>query len=161
MSETEFENIKRIFTENQVEFTALEHAEATTSAEAAAARNSKLSQGVKAMVVKCTRKGKEFFIVIDIPANRILDWKKVKKALQANDCRLADQGQVKEKTNCEVGGVPPFGHSLPILADSRIFNEKTLEFNAGLKTKSIRVQSAGLKKVFEKLGVAYFDFVKE
>ena len=110
---------------------------------------------------KCRRKGKEFFIVINIPADRILDWKKAKKALQANDCRLAQEHEVKEKTNCEVGGVPPLGDALPILADPKIFNEKTLEFNAGLKTKSIRVESNELKKVFDRLGVAYFDFVKE
>ncbi len=130
-----------------------------TSAEAAQVRGQPLSQGVKALVVKFKRGGKEFFAVLDLPADRKLDWKKAKQVLRAAEVRFANEQEVLAQTGCEPGGVPPFGHSnqLALLVDEKLFGQETVEFNAGLKTKSIRLASAGLKKVFDAIGTAYFD----
>ena len=85
-----------------------------------------------------------------------------KKVFQANDVRLAGSAEVLEQTGCEPGGVPPLGHAkkLAVLADPKIFMEEELIFNAGLKTKSVKIKSKDLKKVFDSVGTAYFDFVE-
>lgn len=159
MSETEFESITSILREQGVEFESIEHEAVRTSEEAAKVRGQELKVGVKALVMKFKRNGKDFFCVMDIPADRKLDFKKAKQVLQAQEVKFASEQEVIEQTGCEPGGVPPFGYSkkLAFLVDQKIFEQENLEFNAGLKTKSIRIESAGLKKVFDSLGVAYFD----
>ncbi|MBI5177089.1 hypothetical protein HY995_03305 [Candidatus Micrarchaeota archaeon] len=162
MSQSEFEKIASILTSAGVPFEVIEHEPVRTSAEAAAVRGQRLSIGVKALLVKFSRKGKVFFCIADIPADRRLDWKKMRKVLQASEARFASEAEVAGQTGCEPGGVPPLGFArqLAILADPKIFEQQESEFNAGLKTRSIHLASAGLKKVFDSIGVAYFDLVE-
>lgn len=161
MAEEEYNRIIAWCKEHAVSIEIFEHAPVRTSAEAAAVRGAEVKQGVKALVVKFNRKGHEFFLVFAIPADKRLDWKKAKAVLQASDCRMATEQEVIEKTGCEPGGVPPFGHAhkLPIIADKKIFDQEMVEFNAGMKTRSLRLKSQDLKKVFDALGVAYFDVI--
>ncbi len=159
MAEEEYEKIIKLITEENVPFETFEHIAVRTSAEAAIVRGAEIKQGVKALVIKFKRSTGDFFAVCDIPADRKLDWKKAKIVFKATDARMATEEEVVEHTNCQPGGVPPFGHgkTLGIIVDPHVFDEETLEFNAGLKTKSVRIKSRDLKKVFEKIGVAYFD----
>jgi Ala-tRNA(Pro) deacylase len=163
MSEAEFERIKKIFEDAGAQYEVFEHEPVRTSAEAAQVREQGLEVGVKALVVKFKRQGKEFFVVIDVPAHKKLDWKKAKKILQASEVNFAKENEVVEQTGCEPGGVPPFGHKnkLAVLVDPKIFEQDFLEFNAGLKTKSVRVGSKQLKKALDAIGAAYFDLVEE
>lgn len=162
MSQAECEKIKELLQSAGASFEEIEHEAVRTSAEAAAVRGQKLSQGVKALLVKFKRKGKEFFAIVDLPADKKADWKKAKKVLQASEVKLASEAEVLEQTGCEPGGVAPLGHKnkLPILVDPAVFAEEVVEFNAGLKTKSIRIASGELRKTLEKVGVAYFELAE-
>ncbi|MBI5036079.1 hypothetical protein HZC09_01930 [Candidatus Micrarchaeota archaeon] len=162
MSESEFEKMEGILKEAGVTFEVMEHEAVRTSAEASKARGTKDSEGVKALVVKFKRKDKEFFVVINVPADRKMHWKKAERVLQAQEVMFATPEEVFENTGCEPGGVPPFGHlkKLPLLVDNKVFEEENSAFNAGLTTKSIKLKSRDLKKVFDSLGAAYFDLVK-
>lgn len=166
MGETEFELIKTTLTGLGITFQEFEHQQVRTSEEAAAVRGSKLSEGIKALVVRFTRPnqaGRRWFAVVDIPADRKLDWKKAKALLQANDVALAQEADVVAQTGCAPGGVPPFGHAnrLAIIADPSIFLQEYSEFNAGLKTRSIRIKSADLRKALDSLGAAYLQVACE
>ena len=162
MSEAEFELVCGKFKELAIAFQVLEHVEVRTSEDAARVRGSKPRNGVKALLVKAKRKDKEFFVLVDIRADKLLDWKKLRKALQVNEVRFAPLEEVPLQTGCEAGGVPPFGFlkKMAIIVDPSVFDEKIVEFNAGLKTKSVRLSSKDLRKVFDSIGVAYFNVVE-
>ncbi|MBI4361186.1 YbaK/prolyl-tRNA synthetase associated domain-containing protein [Candidatus Micrarchaeota archaeon] len=162
MSQTEFENLKRILEEQGVSFQVIEHLEVRTSEESALARGTSLSEGVKALLVRFERRGQTFFVVVNLPADKKLDLKKVKKVLQAEDVALAKPEEVVQKTGCELGAVPPFAHKekMAILVDPRIFKQPWSAFNAGLKTKSIKMRSADLRTTFKSIGAAELDVAK-
>ena len=163
MSETEFDKIVSMLSQAGATFSVSEHEAVRTSAEAAAVRGGQLKQGVKSLLVKFHRKGKDFYAILNIPADKKLDFDKAKKVLQAEgDVKFAKPDEVLERTGCEPGGVPPLGHrnEVAILVDPRIFENKELEFNAGLKTKSVRVDAAGLRKAFEQAGAAFFELAE-
>ncbi|MBI2445131.1 hypothetical protein HYV43_01955 [Candidatus Micrarchaeota archaeon] len=162
MSEAEFEKAKAIFEAAGVPFEVLEHEPTRTSQESAQARGSRLSQGVKSMLVKFTRKGSDFFVMVNVPADKRLDLKKVKAVLQAQEARLASVADVVEQTGCELGAVPPVGHKnrLAVLVDLKVFDEDVVEFNAGLTTKSIRLKSADFRAALKKMGAAGFDLTE-
>ncbi len=159
MTDAEFEKTKAIFEEAAVPFEVLEHAAVKNSLEASVARGSPLKQSLKSMLVKFTRSGKDFFVMVNIPADKRLDLKKVKAVLQAQEAKLATVADVIEQTGCELGAVPPMGHKnkLAVLVDLKVFDEPLVEFNAGLQTKSIRLKSADFRAALKKMGAAGFD----
>ena len=163
MSETEFNKITALLDAAGAKYEVYEHVAVRTSIEAAAVRGSALKEGVKALLVKFHRKGKDFFAILNIPADKKLDFEKAKKVLQAEgEVKFAKLNEVEEITGCEPGGVPPLGHKneLALLVDPRIFENEFLEFNAGLKTKSVRVEKEGLRKAFNHAGAAYFELAE-
>jgi prolyl-tRNA editing enzyme YbaK/EbsC (Cys-tRNA(Pro) deacylase) len=166
MAQTEYDSIVKTLRELNLPFQEFQHEQVRTSAEAAAVRGSKLSEGIKALVVQFKRAstpGKKWFAVIDVPADRKIDWKKAKAVLQASDVALAQEADVVAQTGCIPGGVPPFGHGqkLAIIADPSIFLQEYSEFNAGLKTHSIRIKSSDLKVALDSIGVAYLPVATE
>src|SRR3989338_6008950 len=155
MAEAEFEKVTKTFADLGLPFTVLEHEPARTSLEAAAVRNGDIKDAVKSLLVKFKRKENEMFAVINVPADKKLDWKKAKAVLQADDVRFASEQEVIDQTGCPPGGVPPFGHAagLAVLVDNKVLERQTSEFNAGLKTKSVRLATTDLKKAFDSVGV--------
>ncbi len=134
MSDAEFEKAKSVFEAVGVPFEVLEHAAVKNSAEAAVVRGSPLKHSLKSMLVKFVRSGKDFFVMVNIPADKRLDLKKVKTVLQAQEAKLATVADVIEQTGCELGAVTPVGHAkkLAVLVDLKVFDEDVVEFNAGL-----------------------------
>ena len=65
--------------------------------------------------------------------------------------RMATQEEIMEKTGCEIGAVPPFGHKtiIPILLDKEIYNNKESAFNIGLRTNSVKIPTQEMQVVFE------------
>ncbi len=166
MGDTEYHGIVGLLTGLSLEFEQVEHEAVRTSQEAAAVRGTKLSEGIKALVVKFRRAaapGKDWFAVIDLPADRMLDWKKAKALLQASELGFASEDEVVQHTGCEPGGVPPLGHSqaLAVIVDPSVFGSEYSEFNAGLKTRSIRIKSSLLKRALDSVGVAYLQVAKQ
>lgn len=156
MGEEQFVELKRVLDSLGVAYEVVEHPAVTTSAEAAAVRGARLSQGVKAMVIRIRAGGKTVFLVAALPADRRVDLGKLAARLKG-ELKLARPEEILAVTGCEVGGVPPFGHGLPILFDASIFVEPVVEFNAGLKTRSISVSSDGLRRAFDAVGGVEFD----
>lgn len=159
MSEAEFENTKAVLEAAGVPFEVLEHVPVVSSEEAAAASGSPLAQRLKCMLVKFTRSGKDFFVMVNLPANKRLDLKKVKSVLQAQEAKLGSKDDVLEQTGCVFGAVPPVGHKnkLAVLVDLKVFDAPITDFSAGLQTKSIRLKSADFRAALKKMGAAGFD----
>ncbi len=85
-----------------------------------------------------------------IPGDSRFDAEKVKKLFEAKDIRFATEEEVKQVTNgIEPGGVPPFGNlfGLEVVADSTLFDNQKIIFNAGDRRFSIAMESADFKKL--------------
>ena len=159
MSEKTFLAIKKVLDEKEVFYETLEHEPVITSEDAAKVRGVLLHVGVKAMIIKHDNG----FIMITLPADKKINFDKVKEQINTKKIRLATLEEVKEIIDCERGGVPPFGFLFGIqtFADKGIANNKEIEFNAGLTTKSIRMKEQDYFKVAEKFAeVTFGEFTR-
>ncbi|KAH8076021.1 hypothetical protein JL721_4 [Aureococcus anophagefferens] len=134
-----------LFEAKRVPFKHLVHAPTLTSQESVDARlaggwaDATLASGAKAMVL--TKAGAFYLLVL--PADRKVDWKKVKKAV-AKDTRLATEAEVWAATRCLPGAVPPFGSAfptpMPTHVDASLAGQ--INFNCGLRTRSVSMPFA-------------------
>ena len=135
-----YERLLALFEAKRVPFKHLVHAPTLTSQESVDARlaggwaDATLASGAKAMVL--TKAGAFYLLVL--PADRKVDWKKVKKAV-AKDTRLATEAEVWAATRCLPGAVPPFGSAfatpMPTHVDAALAGQ--INFNCGLRTRSV------------------------
>ena len=133
-----FERLVSMLDEHGAEYEVLTHAPVRTSEEAAQVRGSRLSQGAKAMIFR----SKGQFAMAIVPADLTIDTKLLKKLLGWKSCSMASAEEVWQLTKARPGGVPPFGRALfqlQTLCDRQIEREEVLEFNAGLRGKSVRI----------------------
>ena len=150
-----FEIIVSLLREHHIDFVIKEHSPASTSEESARARNEPLKIGAKALLMKT----KEEFVLVVLPADRRVDSEKVKAMLKTKNLRFAAPEELREKTGCEKGAVPPFGSVMGIrmIVDETLFEEEYMAFNAGLLDKSIKMKTADyrhiIKPVIEKFSV--------
>jgi len=133
-----FDRLIGLLQSNKTEFTTKEHVAVSTSQEAANVRGSRLSQGAKAMLVRT--KG-EFSLVV-VSAAKKLDMKALKTELNTKSLSFATVDEVHRLTGCVPGGVPPFGSlfQLPTLMDVSLRSEDEIEFNAGMRTRSVHMR---------------------
>lgn len=161
MSVNELKKIKSEFSRLGLHPTYLEHEEVITSEDAAKTRGFELQQGIKSLLFT---DGKNNWVVVDVPADRKADQKKVASALgwSKGSTRLATPEEVEQITGCRVGSVPPFGHKtvIPILVDTAIFENTISAFNIGLRTNSVKIDTAEMRTLFRNVGAKEGDFVK-
>ncbi len=130
------------------EYGVLEHEPVKTSAEAAAVRGVSLASGAKAMLVKTgavkgVAAGAPFVLAV-MSASRRFSWKLLKKALETKKLSMAEVDAVRELTGCLPGAVPPFGSvfSTPTVVDRSLLDQgETINFNAGLRTRSVNMKT--------------------
>lgn len=89
-----------------------------TSQEAAAAIGCEIGQIAKAIVFVCDG---EPVVCIASGSHRI-DTNKVCEALDCAEVRTASPSEVRAATGFPVGGVPPFGHGLPVVFDKDLLD---------------------------------------
>ncbi|MCL5676261.1 MAG: OB-fold nucleic acid binding domain-containing protein [Patescibacteria group bacterium] len=130
-----FESIKQLLNENKMSYDVLEHEAVYTSQEAAKVRGTKISQGAKALIMVGDKKP----LMVVLPADRKVDFKKLKASCQIKDLKMASAEEVKKIAGVEIGAVPPFGNLMetPLYLDKNLAKENEIVFNAGMHTKSI------------------------
>ena len=138
------EKIRNLLYAAGVPYEYKEHEEARTSEESAKARGEDISIGAKAMVLKC---GDKLYMFI-LSASKKIDMKRVRELTGEKNVRFASPEEVVEKTGCLPGGVPPFPGVLGLegWVDSSVFENEMMAFNAGERTKSIRMNSEDYRK---------------
>lgn len=136
----------------------LEHEAVTTSEDAARTRGFALKQGIKAIVLT---NGNDW-LVVDVPADKKVNMKAVaeQKGWSNGKTRMATAEEVMEKTGCEIGAVPPFGHkeNIPLFVDKGVFENIESTFNIGLRTQSVKLKTVDVKKVFDILMAVIGNF---
>lgn len=162
MGKEELNKIKKFFEELSIEPQYLEHEAVITSEDAAKTRDFQLKQGIKAILF--TNDNDEW-VIVDVPADRKVDAKKVAEKLRwsKNKIRIATPEEVMNKTNCEIGAVPPFIHKdlIPIFVDVSVYDNQESFFNIGLRTHSVMVKTEFMKNIFEKVNATEGNFVKK
>ena len=161
MSLDEVNRIKKIFEQLQLHQTYREHAAVITSEEAAKTRGDQLKEGIKALLFT---NGEDQWVIVDVPADQKVDQKKVAAQLgwSKGKIRMATAEEVMRKTGCEIGAVPPFGHKdqIPIIVDQGVYENQKSAFNIGLRTHSVKIPTAEMRIVFQKIGAIEGDFTK-
>ncbi len=147
------ENVLKVLGENKVVYKKSEHEPVRTSEEASKIRGVPLKSGVKALLLK-TREGN--FIMVLVPADKKVDMKKVAELEGTKKVQLASPKEVLEETGCEIGGVPPFGHTeqgepnrIKTYMDKDVLENDIVNFNAGDRSVSVTMKSEDLIKVID------------
>ena len=123
--------------QNGVPFTVLRHEPVFTSEQAAAVRGTSLASGAKALVVKA---GTQFVLLV-LPADRKLDSRKARDALNVKALRFASKEEVQSLTSLQPGSIPPFGSlfQLATYCDPALGENPAINFNAGDHAISIQM----------------------
>jgi len=123
--------------QNDVPFAVLRHEPVFTSEQAAAVRGTSLSSGAKALVVKAGEK----FVLLVLPADRKLDSRKARDALNAKALRFASKEEVQNLTGLQPGAIPPFGSlfQLATYCDPALGENESINFNAGDHAISVQM----------------------
>lgn len=139
------EKIKEILDSLNITYELLNHEPVYTSTDAAKIRDTRLSNGAKALIFVAD--GKPILIVV--PGDKKVDLRKFKQQLHIKDLRMASLIEVKEITTLEVGSIPPVGKAMNLKSyfDSSFLKKGIVAFNAGSHSVSIRMKASDLIKV--------------
>jgi Ala-tRNA(Pro) deacylase len=146
-----YENIKNTLCANGIEIEEISHKEVHTTDDSKQERTAQgWTEGIGSKNLVFHAKGK-FYLVVTT-AEKEIKARKFKKEFGTKDIRFAYQEELSEHTGCEIGSIPPFGYlneELPIFVDSQIFTYPYFMFNPAVNTKSIRIKTDDLKKIYQ------------
>jgi prolyl-tRNA editing enzyme YbaK/EbsC (Cys-tRNA(Pro) deacylase) len=129
------------------DYTVIEHAESTRTAQEAADRaGCELGQIVKSLIFKGKQSGKPI-LVLTSGANRV-DEKRISE-YAGEAIGRADADFVRAVTGFAIGGVPPFGHlqKLDTYFDEDFLQYETIWAAAGTPNAIFEVKTADLQKM--------------
>ena len=138
-----FEQILAILEQHHIPYKLTEHEPVRTSEEAARIRGVPLKTGAKAMIVR----GKDDYYLLVLPADKQIDWKRVRAMLHLSNLRFASAEEAENIAHVKMGSVPPFGNilGLPTYFDEGLFENDVVNFNPGSLTHSIAMKSVDLR----------------
>lgn len=103
-------------------------------------RGNKPEQAIKSIVVQ-VRFGKKDnrYYLANVPGDCRIDLNALKTLFEADSVAFAAREKAEALTGCVIGAIPPFSFSdqLSVLADSLIFENEDVVFNAGRLDRSI------------------------
>jgi Ala-tRNA(Pro) deacylase len=133
---------------NQVPFETQQHRTAYTAQDVASSEY--LPGQLMAKVVIAIADGALMMLVL--PADRRADLRKVRVTLGARELRLADEHEFADRfPDCELGAMPPFGnlYDLPVYVDHTLTRDKTIFFQAGTHSDTMRIRYADFARLVE------------
>lgn len=122
--------------------TVIDHAEAVTAEEAAAARATPLGIGGKSLVLKIDRVG---LAVLVVGSDRRMDGKRLRKALGVQRYRFLDAAELDAALGLPPGAVPPFGRPLldaALFVGEDVAARPEIAFAAASRRRSVRMATA-------------------
>jgi len=106
-----------------------------------------LHSGAKAMLLRAPGTEERWILTV-LPADKKLSWRKV-RALKGKATRMATEEEVARVAGCLPGAVPPFAAAFPAPAECMLDEQmpQTMNFNCGLRTRSIRMSRADYERI--------------
>jgi Ala-tRNA(Pro) deacylase len=91
-------------------------------------------------------KDEDYYLFV-LPADKQLDWKRLRTILGVRHLRFATEEEAESVAHVKMGSVPPFGNilGLPTYFDEGLFENEVVNFNPGSTTHSIAMNSADLR----------------
>jgi nondiscriminating aspartyl-tRNA synthetase len=129
-----------------IPFDHLVHEETPTSEDSSRVRGTKREEGIKSLIVIGKKTGQNF--QFNLPSNLSLNSQAAKEII-GEKCPFEKAELIQEKYGIIIGGVPPFGFLFGVKSfyDERILEQQKSAFNCGLRTESIVLATADLRKV--------------
>jgi Ala-tRNA(Pro) deacylase len=122
---------------NKVPYSVHSHPTAYTAQEIAALQHVKGRQLAKVVMVTAGD-----LLMLVLPADRRVDFEKVKTLLGVGDVRLAEERDFRDLfPGCDTGAMPPFGnlYGVPVYADHSLEKDEEIIFNAGTHTLTAKI----------------------
>ena len=141
------ENIRneiiRLCREKKIDVQHMVHEATPSSEDSARARNIRIEDGIKSLIVRGKNSKKNY--QFNIPAHLKLDMKAVADIV-GEKCEFETPEAIFERYGLIVGGVPPFGQFLNLenYFDEEIKKHQIAAFNCGLPTESIIMKASDL-----------------
>src|SRR3989338_3061262 len=128
-----YTKVKNYFTTNTVSYREVIHDPGASAEEYHKALGCRYEQQLKCLLLKIYENGKEYFVVLTIPAQKRADFEAVKVAFNAKKVRMATQDELKTVTVCNYGELPPLGKifNIQLVMDKDFLKEKETFINAG------------------------------
>src|SRR5438105_2779670 len=94
-----FEKILALLEKHNVPYKLTEHEPIRTSEEAARIRGAALKTGAKAMIAR----GKDEYYLLVLPADKHIDWRRVRALLHISNLRFATEEEAETITHVKMG----------------------------------------------------------
>lgn len=139
--------LREFLEQEKVPYSVHSHPEAYTALEIAALEHVKGRMLAKVVIVKADA---DELVMVVVPADRRVDFRKVAALLGTEDLRLAQESEFRDSfPACEVGSMPPFGNlfGLPVLVDGLLAENDEIVFNAGTHTLTAKVRFEDFRRL--------------
>ncbi len=122
----------------------LEHKTVYTAFDAAQTMGKKLSDIAKTLAIKADKK----YILVVLPANRKINFDKLKKLLGAKKISIVKEVDIKKIFKVKPGTLLPFGtfYKTPVFVDKSLLKSRLVIVSAGSYTESLRLKVKDLLK---------------
>ncbi|MDD4152075.1 MAG: YbaK/EbsC family protein [Candidatus Gracilibacteria bacterium] len=147
-----YENIKKIIQDMKISFDEIEHEESKSCDDSKIFRNKAGLEGAgsKNIVFHCRG---NFYLVTTI-GDKDIKARNFKHEFGSKDIRFASADEISQNlgNDAKIGSIPPFGFeniSIPIFVDTDIFEHEYFMFTPAIPTKTIRVKTTDLMKIYK------------
>lgn len=159
-----YKNIINILNSQNISFEELEHEESKSCDDSKIFRQKAWFTGIWSKNIVFHAK-QEFYLVTTI-WDKDIKARKFKKEFWTKDIRFATQDEITNILKAIIWSIPPFGfvnENIKIFVDSEIFENEYFMFNPWISTKTIRIKTSDLEKIYKTLKneVKIFDFSGE
>ncbi len=141
--------LRELLEQEKVPYSVHSHPEAYTALEIAALEHVKGRILAKVVIVKADA---HQLVMVVVPADRRVDFRKVAALLGTEDLRLAQEPEFRDSfPACEVGSMPPFGNlfGLPVLVDGLLAENDEIVFNAGTHTLTAKLRFEDFRRLVQ------------
>jgi len=138
--------LKKVLDEAKICYEVYNHRLSFTAQETAETLHNSGKEMAKVVVLKANGN----FAMAVVPGNRMVNLKKVRRALAARDVSVASEKEFGALfPGCEIGAMPPFGRlfGLPVYVDPALEAEEEIFFNAGNHQQTVKMSYADFKKL--------------
>lgn len=148
-----YDNLVALLESQHARFRVIEHPAEGKSDLVAKIRGTAPGQGAKAMLCR-SKDGSSDLVLVVLPGDRKLDFKKVAEAFGMKKTTLASPEEAMRATGCVIGAIPPFATvaGLRLVVDPELVNAyDEIAFNAGRLDRSMVLNTQDYLRIAQPL----------
>lgn len=144
-----YDNIRDMLENLHIPFDEITHEASTSCEHSRELREQAGLSGAGSKNIVFHAKG-NFYLVTTL-GNKDIKARRFKKAFGTKDIRFATAEEIASLGLGTIGSIPPFGSgdgTVPIFADTEIFEHEHFMFNPGDPCKTLRIRTADLREIY-------------